>query len=364
VLPASIAIAVGFGLHRNEIDLLEFEGGKCFGYSDRDQGGASQAWCGLQSGVWTLRFQLRSGFSFPYAGSGMWFRESSQDSSIDIRHADSFVVEWRSRSQRSLRINLETIRPGITDPGRPMSYLPLEGALAIERDWSRHSISLADMTVPVWWYRANGAVPEAHPRALEHLAGIQVVTGFDSPPVIDDTVEIRKVTILTDRWWPMGAGLAVSLAISLLGWRLSLRAGASKATLARVTESVGSLHDVDLPSRADSEMRLSLDWLGRHYMEDNLTLERAAREIGIHPRRLTQLLKESGGPTFPGRINAMRLEQAMRLLVATDRTVSEIAVAVGIPNVQHFHRLFKARLGRTPLEWRGANRSGSGEQKL
>lgn len=51
-------------------------------------------------------------------------------------------------------------------------------------------------------------------------------------------------------------------------------------------------------------------------------------------------------------LNRVRLHNARLLLVSTDQLVGEIAGNVGIENVNHFIKLFKAETGMTPLEYR------------
>jgi AraC family cel operon transcriptional repressor len=51
-------------------------------------------------------------------------------------------------------------------------------------------------------------------------------------------------------------------------------------------------------------------------------------------------------------VNDRRMEfAAMRLSGSTD-TLAEIAADCGIPNLSHFHKLFRARHGLTPAQWR------------
>lgn len=51
-------------------------------------------------------------------------------------------------------------------------------------------------------------------------------------------------------------------------------------------------------------------------------------------------------------LNQIRIQNACLLLVSTDMHVGEIAAAVGIENVNHFIRLFRAQIDMTPLEYR------------
>lgn len=53
-----------------------------------------------------------------------------------------------------------------------------------------------------------------------------------------------------------------------------------------------------------------------------------------------------------GFVNAMRMDHAARLLRSDTLSVAQIADAVGISNVGHFHRLFRERYGTTPRTYR------------
>ncbi|WP_345210443.1 helix-turn-helix domain-containing protein [Mucilaginibacter gynuensis] len=49
------------------------------------------------------------------------------------------------------------------------------------------------------------------------------------------------------------------------------------------------------------------------------------------------------------------IEEAKNLLLGTDRSVGEIAYALGFEYPQYFNKLFKQKTGRTPVEFRSMN---------
>lgn len=51
-------------------------------------------------------------------------------------------------------------------------------------------------------------------------------------------------------------------------------------------------------------------------------------------------------------INRIRMEYAARALTTDAEPVSQIAADCGIPNMSHFHKLFRASYGETPLQYR------------
>jgi len=53
-------------------------------------------------------------------------------------------------------------------------------------------------------------------------------------------------------------------------------------------------------------------------------------------------------------VNAQRMAFAARRLLGSDDNLAEIAAECGIPNLSHFHKLFRQTYGQTPLKYRAA----------
>lgn len=346
-VPPTLALVVGFLLAPRETDLLDPSIPRyCFG--DAASGGSSTAWT-REGRTWVFGLALRPGFAYPYAAAGLRFVQTSGRIALDPD--DSLVVQWRSRTQQSIRIQIQAVEPGTTDTAVSLSYVPLEGALPVERQWSRAAIALRDLSVPLWWDQVNRTRPRSHPGIVERGSRIFFENGMDTPVGIDDTVEIRSLSLQRRSWTPLVASLMAALAFSVLVQVFSRRAGAGDLPVAK-PPTEGPTRDVVLGSRREEETARLLEWIGIHYPDPLLTVETAGRAVGIHYRRIPSLLKEAGRGTFPSFVNSLRVEQARRLLRETDRTVGEIALAVGVTNASHFHRLFKKETGSTPLEWR------------
>ncbi len=70
-----------------------------------------------------------------------------------------------------------------------------------------------------------------------------------------------------------------------------------------------------------------------------------------HPH-VSRMMRKYLGQTPSDYINAIRMEHAARALTTDSEPVSEIAADCGIPNMSHFHKLFRATHGVTPLQYR------------
>jgi AraC family transcriptional regulator len=64
------------------------------------------------------------------------------------------------------------------------------------------------------------------------------------------------------------------------------------------------------------------------------------------------VFRRETGETPHQYVSRLRLEEAARLLRATDQTVLQIAIAVGFENASHFSVQFKRDYGVTPLAYR------------
>lgn len=93
-------------------------------------------------------------------------------------------------------------------------------------------------------------------------------------------------------------------------------------------------------------------YINNNYMR-NITLETMSRELGTCKTKLCQLAAEMGpGITINHLITQKRLQQAKVLLRNTDKSISEIAEAVGFVNYNYFSRIFKKYYHMSPRDYR------------
>lgn len=101
----------------------------------------------------------------------------------------------------------------------------------------------------------------------------------------------------------------------------------------------------------DEAVLRAQDWLEAN-REDAPSLQAAARAAGLGVRTLLRRFRKATGHTPLEYAQSLRVESAKRLLETTDRTVEDLAEAVGYADPASFRRLFKARTGLTPGAYR------------
>lgn len=94
----------------------------------------------------------------------------------------------------------------------------------------------------------------------------------------------------------------------------------------------------------------------KDYIHDNyakeLTLTQLSSMIGMSPSSFSRFFKLRTGKTLSDYITSIRLGNAARSLVDTNMNVSEICYTCGFNNLSNFNRIFKAKRGMSPREFR------------
>jgi two-component system response regulator YesN len=85
---------------------------------------------------------------------------------------------------------------------------------------------------------------------------------------------------------------------------------------------------------------------------EQLNIERLAKETFFSPTYVCLLFKEETGVTINGYLTEVRLNHAIRLLSDPDKKITDVSFDVGYPDPKYFSKLFKRREGCTPSEYR------------
>lgn len=94
-----------------------------------------------------------------------------------------------------------------------------------------------------------------------------------------------------------------------------------------------------------------LTWIEDHYAEP-FRLDEMARALHLSPWHLSHLFKQATGISITEYITTRRIHLAVQLLTTTSKPISVIAHEVGLTNISYFCKLFKSRMGITPLQYR------------
>lgn len=80
-----------------------------------------------------------------------------------------------------------------------------------------------------------------------------------------------------------------------------------------------------------------------------------AEKLNLSANYFGDLIKKETGLSAKDYIQNKTIEEAKELIFDQGKTVNEIAYELGFKYPQHFSRLFKEKVGMSPLVWRGVN---------
>ena len=96
----------------------------------------------------------------------------------------------------------------------------------------------------------------------------------------------------------------------------------------------------------------------RESFHTHITLDELATHIFLSKDYLNRIFRETTGLPVNAFLQKLRVEEACRLLSATDRTVVDIATACGFSDSKSFYSTFKRIMHTTPGEYRAAHYVG------
>jgi AraC-like DNA-binding protein len=86
-----------------------------------------------------------------------------------------------------------------------------------------------------------------------------------------------------------------------------------------------------------------------------MTLQGAARQLGLSARTLQRRLRDEGS-SFQGEVVAARLRVAQRLMLETSASLGEVAFEAGYASPAHLSTHFRKAVGEAPSAWRSRHR--------
>ncbi len=143
------------------------------------------------------------------------------------------------------------------------------------------------------------------------------------------------------------------------GYELSLRADVTQIYLHILRcwrkSNVSLMENIEQAGQGEF-IRLAVSYIGEHYPD--LTESEAAAACGMSTAYFSRLFKRTMKTSFSAYLAKVRLREAERLLLLTDRSVTDIAHAVGFSTASYFISLFRKEHRITPYQYRRSHRGG------
>lgn len=103
----------------------------------------------------------------------------------------------------------------------------------------------------------------------------------------------------------------------------------------------------------DRRVKEVLSILTKRYAEP-IVIEELAQHVNLSPSRLSHLFKEQVGDSIIETLMTLRIKQASRYLLFTNRSITDIAYETGFNSPEYFTRTFTKYYGTSPNKYRKA----------
>ena len=106
-----------------------------------------------------------------------------------------------------------------------------------------------------------------------------------------------------------------------------------------------------------SELRINKVCLHlQNHFTQKLSLQEIANLVFMTESNFCKFFKKSTGKTYSDYVNELRINEAARLLVQTEKSISQIAFDCGFETLSYFNRVFFTKKACTPSAYRSTNR--------
>ena len=107
----------------------------------------------------------------------------------------------------------------------------------------------------------------------------------------------------------------------------------------------------NIPSKNNELIKKAIHFILQNF-SSNVKLEDVANIVHLNPSYLSSIFKQSIGSSFKEYLNMVRIEESKRLLMNTDYSIIDIAIATGFEDQSYFSKVFKKYTGLTPKQYR------------
>ncbi|MFD0670677.1 helix-turn-helix domain-containing protein [Cohnella sp. GCM10027633] len=185
----------------------------------------------------------------------------------------------------------------------------------------------------------------------------QIVWNAVLPAGTDADSSPRQYAMYLPKWAKFDAALVVPVLDRMIAASRSLDVRNGLALHAGLTDLLVALQQGLRPeSKASPSLLLSrkLEAYLRERAREPYADIRLEREFHFNAEYLSRCLKKHTGMTPTQYVHYWKIEEAKKLLAATSMPVPLIAETVGVSDYNYFIRLFRAKTGATPGQYRSS----------
>lgn len=301
--------------------------------------------------AWQLISEIRSANKWPYAGFNVILGDTlSGEGCENWQIYDHIEITMNSTNSEGLHLQTFAHVPE-AKRNHPAEFRRLaQIALPLSRLNKSYEVDLKSIQTPLWWKRAYNISLLDTENHHQNVCSFALLLSPDfakhSRP---DTLNVYSVKLTGEQ--PGNS----SLGLILIGFSiLLLIVPILKPEPFGVIQTTQAAR-IELSSDSTTLNTKIQEYYENHYMSTEDSAQEFAKQIGIHPKKLQEILRKDFKITHKAWLNHLRIGEAQRLLSESEAMIGDIADAVGFRTLSHFNRVFKEKTGLSPKDYRHNN---------
>jgi AraC-like DNA-binding protein len=110
--------------------------------------------------------------------------------------------------------------------------------------------------------------------------------------------------------------------------------------------------DISGPKTNNNRIQIAYAYIMQHFADPNFKISDVADQVQMTENAFSRFFQRQSFRSFSDFLIDLRLGKACKLILESDKTISEICYTSGFNNIANFNRLFKKYRGFTPNEFR------------
>ncbi len=289
-----IALWVALFVTFRSTEQVLFPGGtyQVYPVTDSTVGGFSTVELSQSDSVISARVNIRSGMAYPYAGMGvnlLSIHNRPASGYFDFSDYDSLIIDAETDRMRKIGVKILNDDPVYSQKNDYRSYRPMVSQVLVRKNGV--AVSMLDFKVPEWWFAMQGLEKDDGLRYMNRGMLFEITNGEGTMLGIPDEITVRSIKLWGEnRTFKALMYVAMAVIAAVYAGVVALAVRGSERSVKKRVEK-----------------------------EENLK---------------------------------SRMASAAKLLRESDRSVAEIAIAVGAGSPSSFEKDFVRIYGVKPLDYR------------
>lgn len=294
VLVVLVAVWIALFVTFRSTEQVLFPGGsyQVYPVTDSTVGGFSTVELSQSDSMISARVNIRSGMAYPYAGMGvnlLSIHNRPASGYFDFSDYDSLVIDAETDRMRKIGVKILNDDPVYSQKNDYRSYRPMVSQVLVRKNGV--AVSMLDFKVPEWWLAMQGLEKDDGLRYMNRGMLFEITNGEGTMLGIPDEITVRSIKLWGEnRTFKALMYVALVLIFAVYGGAIALAVRGSE------------------------------------------------RFVKSRKKKLEDL--------------KARMATAAKLLKESDRSVAEIAIAVGAGSPSSFEKDFVRIYGVKPLDYK------------